>query len=169
MFRKISYTIAAFAIVTAGCIGFSKLNYWERSVWILKSGSRTESFEGRGNGRGRFENRLPQNRPSREGRVSPGREENFRRKEGISVDGPGSVNRQRPDSIRREFRAGDERFFGEVRGRGMHGFEGERRGGFDGGKKIRLGGVLWFLAVFAGFTVLTLYADKAVSLLKRRR
>jgi hypothetical protein len=51
----------------------------------------------------------------------------------------------------------------------MRNGEGIRRGEFPGGKKINLNNVLWFLAVFASFTVLAIYIDKAFCLIRKRK
>jgi hypothetical protein len=51
----------------------------------------------------------------------------------------------------------------------MRGGEGRGRGEFQGGEKINLRNVVWFLAVFASFTIISIYIDKAYCLIKKRR
>jgi hypothetical protein len=75
-----------------------------------------------------------------------------------------------PDSLRQQLRPQD----GERTGRGSFegGFrtgEGRGRGEFPGGKKINILNVKWFLAVFAAFTVIVIYIDKAVCFIRRRK
>jgi len=45
----------------------------------------------------------------------------------------------------------------------------ESRGEFPGGKKINIRNVKWFLAVFASFTVIVIYIDKAICLIRKRK
>jgi len=52
---------------------------------------------------------------------------------------------------------------------GIRNVEGRGRSDFNGGKKVSLRNVLWFLAVFASFTVATLYIDRWISLLRKRK
>jgi len=156
MIKKISFLILSVAIVVIGVIAFSKLSYWERSVRIL-SFSSDASFEGRmgrgPEGRGEYGERSGLNRQERD-------EKGFSRPE----------MREMPDSLRQQFRKGNEERMG--RGRivgGMRNGEGRGRGEFPGGKKINLRNVQWFLAVFALFTVVAVYIDKAIRLFRKRK
>jgi hypothetical protein len=171
MVKKISYLIIASAILIAGYFAVGRLNYWERSVRIFSIKNADQRFGGRGDfrGRGGFE------RPDR-----------FREGSGRPV------MRELPDSIRARFEAEGGRRSrsdrnipddlrsqsGPGRGERIEGrsFEGGRRdrddhgrGGFPGGKKIYLRNVIWFLAVFAAFTVITLYLDKAYCFIRKRQ
>ena len=79
-------------------------------------------------------------------------------------------DRNIPDSLRqRSGRPDEERlqrgsFEGGIRNRDGHG-----RGDFQGGKKINLRNVLWFLAVFALFTVIVIYIDKSLYLIRKKK
>jgi hypothetical protein len=175
MARKISFLILSVVILIIGITGFSKLNYWNRSVRIF-SFNAGGSFEGRTgigqDGRG-FE--------SREGE---GRREGFERPEmrdlpdslrvmseaGEGRRSPGMRDRNIPDSIRQQFGPGngDRRVHGTSEGVVRPG-EGRGRGEFQGGKKINLRNVKWFLAVFASLTVLAIYIDMIFGLIRRRK
>jgi len=52
---------------------------------------------------------------------------------------------------------------------GIRNSEGRGRGEFPGGKKINLRSVVWFLAVFASFTVVAIYLDKTYCLIRKRK
>lgn len=167
MVRTISTIAISIAIIVSGYIAFQKLGYWERSSRIFKYDSTAIPERGMGRGFGRFEGRgggeFQREAGSRrgEGRFgqgaindSPGRrpEEGRREAFGDNV----------PDSLRNTVR--HEALFRE-RGRG----EG-RGGGFHGESGIHLGSVAWFLAVFSGITVITIWFDKLASLaLKKLR
>ena len=74
------------------------------------------------------------------------------------------------DQRRREF----PREFSERSGRiptdeGFRQRGGRGRGEFRGGKKINLGNVLWYLAVFASFTVAAIYTDKCLRLIRKSK
>jgi hypothetical protein len=142
MARKISFLILSVAILVIGIIGFNKLGYWDRSVRIFSFNSDVP-FEGRG-GRGQGDRVF-------EGREGRGGREGFTRPE----------MRELPDSIRARFEA--------VEGRHDPGGEGRERGEFRGGKKINLRNVLWFLAVFASFTVIVIYMDKGYYLICKKK
>jgi len=64
---------------------------------------------------------------------------------------------QLPDSVRARFEAG--------RGRPD---AGRGRGEFPVGNSISIRNVQWFLAVFAMFTVIAIYLDKAICLIRKR-
>jgi hypothetical protein len=161
MVKKISFLILSVAILLIGVIAFSKLSYWDRSVRIFSFNS--ASFEGRmGRGpeiRGEF--------PRPEMRELP---DSIRRSFEAREGRPGSGMRERnfPGSLRQQFgpRNGERLERGPVEG-GMRNGEGRGRGESPGGKKIALRNVVWFLAVFASFTVLVIYIDKAYSLIRK--
>jgi hypothetical protein len=145
MVKKISFLILSVAILVFGIIAFSKLSYWDRSVRIFNYSSNTP-----------FEGRMGRDRGGREfeGRERPGVREGFVRPE----------MRELPDSIRARFETREGR-----PGQGMRNGEGRGRGEFHGGKKINIRNVKWFLAVFASFTVIVIYIDRAICLIRKRK
>ncbi len=171
MVKKVSFLLFSVAIVITGYIAFSKLNYWERSVRVFSNKSQAGRFERRNPGRvltyeGRGEIRDP-GRPGRPGmngipdslrrRFEPGQSQ--REFRGRNV--PDSLERtriQRSESGRFDGSAFDRRTGNEAR---------YRRGDFRGGKKINLRNIIWFLAVFASFTAITIYFDKLVRFLSK--
>lgn len=171
MVKKISFTILALAILAAGIYAFTKTNYWERSIRIFSFDSNA-AFNGReGNERGGFDRR----------RMPAGERRDFNRPDFRQL--PDSVrarfeagrgrpeyNRQNiPDSLRRQsgdrnrMEGGRPPFEGGFRDGG-----GRGRGEFPGGKRINFRNVQWFLAVFAMFTVIAIYLDKAICLIRRK-
>ena len=175
MVKKISFLILSVAILVIGIIAFRKLGYWDRSVRIFKYSSNTP-FEGR-MGRGQEGREF-------EGRERPGGGEGFVRPEMRELPdsirarfetregrpGQGMRERNIPDSLRQQFgpRNGERTERGPVEG-GIRNGEGRGRGEFPGGKKVNIRNVKWFLAVFAAFTVIAIYIDKAVCLIRRRK
>jgi hypothetical protein len=184
MLKKIVYAAIALAVVIAGYIGVNRLNYWQRSVRIFSIDS-VQSFDSRGGrsleggmvGRQSFEGREGFQRPDL--RQIP---DSVRSRFGAQGNRlPMGGNHNFPDSLRqRNFR----NFQGQLQ-QGQNGavqnlnrrpqigeFEGGRpgrdRGGFLGGKRVNLRNVWWFLVVFAAFTSITIYADKAYHLFKKR-
>jgi hypothetical protein len=150
MVKKISILLLVAVVLTTGYISLRKLNYWNRSVMIFKMNSSEQSFQGRGgrNGRGfgEFEGREPGSR-------RPEFREGMQRPEGRNI----------PDSLRRRFE-----------GRGQ--FEGRRQGGdrnegrdFRRGKAVNLNLVIYYLAVFALFTLIMVYLEKGYRLIFRRK
>jgi hypothetical protein len=172
MVKKISYAIIAVAILITGYIGFNKLNYWERSFWIFNSSGTNQRFEGRmGRGRVGFEGRGELR--GREGFARPQMREipdSVRARFEEGRRGQGMRNRNMPDSLRQQFPQNDINRSGRIPAEGaFRNGEGRGRGEFQGGKKIRLTNVWWFLAVFAAFTLIVIYIDKAYSLIRKRR
>jgi|GEM_PF-863593 len=181
MVKKFSYIVISLAILAAGYFAVTRLNYWERSIRIFKMNS-DQPFEGRmGRGSGGFEGR-----GDFEGRAGIGRQQGSR--EGFERPAmrelPDSIrarfeaeggrqmmrNRNVPDSLRQQFRQpGGERFERGSFDGGMRGGQGHGRGELPGGKKINLRNVVWFLAVFASFTVIAIYLDKAAKLIRKQR
>ncbi|HPF51639.1 MAG TPA: hypothetical protein PK335_08680 [Draconibacterium sp.] len=162
MKKKIITGILSLAILVAGILGFSRLRYLERSIWIFKSNS-GQSFRG-----DRF------GREGHDGREFRTRPENYTR-------GDQPDFRNLPDSVRQKMlternlrfendtlREGKIRSFPDDRSEFREGRpdNDSRRGhDFRRGNHVQLGNVSWFLAVFAGFTVLTIYTD---NLIKRK-
>jgi hypothetical protein len=180
MVKKISYIVLSIAILISGYFALTRLNYWERSIRIFKLSNSTQSFEGRmERGPGEF----------RDIGVAGGRS-GFNRQEGFRGRTDGSELRRLPDSVRakyvtREGRQGMRqrnvpdslRHQGggrEISGRGQfesgrRDGEGRDRDGFNRGRKIYLANVLWFLAIFASFTVMVIYFDKVCHLIWNKR
>ncbi len=175
MARKISFLILSVVILITGITGFSKLNYWDRSVRIFR-------FNADGSSEGRTG--IGQDGRGFESREGEGRREGFDRPEmrdlsdslramsevGEGRRSPGMRDRNIPDSIRQQFGPGN----GDRRGRGtsegvVRPGEGRGRGEFPEGKKINLRNVKWFLAVFASLTVLAIYIDMIFGLIRRRK
>jgi hypothetical protein len=150
MVRKISFLILSVAILIIGVIAFSKLGYWDRSIRIF-SFSSDVPFEGR-MGRGQ------------EFRGGQGEEGRLNRQERPGERSSRPEMRQIPDSIRAIFEARDGRPDHRMSNGGSRG-----RGEFPGGKKINLRNVVWFLAVFASFTVAVIYIDKLYNLIRKRK
>lgn len=178
MIKKAVYLIISTAVLVSGYLALGRLNYWERSVRIFKfdtdqpiEGRGRGGFEGRESGRGTtrpdFRN-LPdsvrQRFGNREGRGPAGTEasnvpDSLRSRFEAERGRRGQEGRSIPDSMRREYR----NYNGEGPGfeAGMRGGSDHGRGGIAG-KKINLGNVWWFTAVFASFTVVIIYIDKLV-------
>ena len=154
MIKKIGIILISLAIVVTGVFAFSKLHYWERSVRIFSYKSSDRFFDGRGErGRGDFEGRngRGQERFERGGEQVPGRVERG------SDRGPGDFEFSERSDNRRP--SGQD---GEYRG-------GHGRGGYRGGKKVRLANVWWFLAAFSAFTACSIYIDRIYLYLRKRR
>jgi hypothetical protein len=170
MVKKISFSILALAILAAGIYAFTRTNYWERSTRIFSYDS-AASFNGRGGrGQGGFD-----------GRRIPGERRDFNRPDFNQLPdsvrarfeaGPGRPGSDRgnvPDSLRRQ--SGDRNRLEGSRPPFEGGFRdgnGRGRGEFPGGNSISLRNVQWFLAVFAMFTVIAIYLDKAICLIRKR-
>ena len=147
MVKKICITIFSIAVMITGTFAFHKLNYWEKSVSIFNNKTFDRHYEGRGRRGDRGTAEFERRGGSREDR-------NTGEFEGRRGRGQNGEFRDRYE--------GRDRYDG--RDRGGHG-----RGDFRRGKKVRLGSVLWFLAVFASFTAVTIYVDKAhIKFLKRK-
>ena len=180
MVKKISYIVLSIAILISGYFALTRLNYWERSIRIFKLSNSGQSFEGRmERGQGGF----------RDIGVAGGRS-GFSRQEGFRGRSDGSVLRQLPDSVRAKYGAREGRQGlrnrnvsdslrqqgggRELTGRGQVESgrrDGQVRGrdGFIRGRKVYLANVQWFLAVFALFTVMAIYFDKAYHLIWKKK
>lgn len=184
MVKNALFLFFSAAILVCGYSGFNKLNYWERSVRIVKLNSE-EPFDRR-IGHGGFEagserrdarpdfRNLPDSmrqRPgSREGRSferpqARNLPDSVRRRFEAGREGQSTRGREIPDSLRREFRNIDgepSRFEAGIRSSGRGG-RGDSRG-----QKINLDNIWWFTAVFASFTVIMIYVDKLILLSRKR-
>jgi len=167
MFRKISVAILTIAIIVIGIIAFNRLGYWERSVRIFKMNSEQS-----------FDRRFPRERTGSD------RDFNRERFEGSHEGFERPDFENMPDSVR-------QRFFAErdsssqtdsLQQSRMKEFRGDRnnsrgsfeRNGRDGrdfhrGGSVQLRNVLWFLAVFAGFTAVTAFIDKGIKQFRKRK
>lgn len=157
MKKKMVTVIISLVIIITGVIGFARLRYWERSVWIFKSNN-DESIRGDRFSRGGHEEGEFRTRP-----------EDFRRGERNDFSNlPDSVKqriieerdlRTQTDSLRQGSTGSFPDDRGEFRERRP---DREGRGGHDfrRGSKVQLKNVFWFLTVFAGLTVLTIYSDR---------
>jgi len=160
MVKRISIIILSIAIISTGAFAFHKLNYWEKSVSIFSYKTANRHFEARGErGSGRSGDRGDY------GRI-PEFRERMDLREGSRPPGERSL----PDSTEQQYRGSDREREGRTRleaggrDRGGHG-----RGGYSRGKKIRLRNVLWFLAVFALFTAISIYFDKAHIKIRKKK
>lgn len=178
MLRKISFAILSAAILVTGVIALRKLNYLDSSIWVfrLNSGQVSERRMGQGfgegAGRGRSEGFERRTRPGERPERPPMRELPDSIRERFTGRGRGQGMRERnfTDSLRHEFPP-------EFRERGerippagnFRNHDGRGRGYFREGSKINLGNVLWFLAVFASLTVITIYIDKTIKLFCRKK
>jgi hypothetical protein len=178
MLRKISFAILSVAILVTGVIALRKLNYLDSSIWVFKLSSDKESERrighgfGEGAGRGRSEGFERSTRPGERPERPPMRElpDSIRGRFAGRGRGQGIRERNFTDSLRHEFPP-------EFRERGerippsgdFRNHNGRGRGDFREGRKINLSNVLWFLAVFASLTVITIYIDKAIKLICRKK
>jgi len=170
MVRKISFSILALAILVAGIFAFTRTNYWERSIRIFSYDPKA-AFNGREGHR----------QGGMEGMRMPGESRDFNRPDFSQI--PDSIRarfetgRVRPqygrgnipDSLRRQsvdrnrMEGGSPPFEG-----GFRDGNGRGRGEFPGRNSINFRNVQWFLAVFAMFTVIAIYLDKAICLFRRK-
>lgn len=178
MVKKIIFILVSVAIIAGGYIAFGKLSYWERSVRIFRmdnqafSGRQGRGFEERGDFRGGRGEARPDFRQLPDSvRRRFGQDERFQNAGRMRAG-------EMPDSLRRSL--ADGRFRGNgisqdslrgVPGRIEAGFRGGegRRGDFRGGKKVNLQSVGWFLAVFAGFTVITICLDRLYRFIRLKK
>jgi len=168
MVKKVSITLISLVILIAGSVAFSNLHFWERSVEIFKM--KSDSTEGR-------------NYEGRRGNFD--RRNSLTRTEGERDRRERSDFRNMPDSVRQRIIAernlqsfpdslmqGRSRTFSGYRDASeSRGFDrsGHRGGDFRRGRNVNLGAVGWFLAVFALFTVITIYIDMVLNILRKRK
>lgn len=144
MVRKISLLILSVSILVVGAISFSKLGYWDKSIRVFRF-SADEPFSGRVGGdhgaRGDFAGRETHN-------VANTNKPDVL----MQKSEPQNRERNRTGSFRGDMRNGD----------------GHGRGELQSGGKIRLKNVSLFLAVFASFTIMTLYFYKGICHMRKR-
>ncbi len=183
MIKKISFLVLSVLIAVSGIIAFDKVNYWPRSAGIFKLTSNPQSGTGRGrvSGDSEFAGRgIPEDREGFSRQEGPGR--GFNRPERGELpdtisgrleavgERPGRGIRNRIDTLGLQSGPGN----GEQTGRisfegGTRSGEGRGRGGYPAGSKINISNVKWFLALFAFFTVIAIYADKMFCLVRKRK
>jgi hypothetical protein len=164
MVRKVSFLVISVAILVFGVSAFFKLGYWERSARIFALNPRA-TISGRA-GDNHDRTRGFYGREERE-HSGAGRE-----RFGSDNDLPNArqLNKDIPDSLNQKAVTGEREQAGKGSFRGgMREGEGRREGDLRGGKKINLGKVFLFLAVFASFTVIAIYTDKGVGLIRKRK
>ena len=176
MVKRILVLIFVAVVIITGYISLRKLNYWDRSVMIFKIDSSEQSFQGRGGrGFGEFEAReAGAGRPEfREGMQRPGRmnmPDSLRRR----PDGRRQQNFNRmgnpTDSLTFRRTTRDTTFaargdFGDRR----RGGEMDRGRDFRRGSTVNLNLVVYYLAVFAFFTLLVVYVEKFYRLIFRKK
>lgn len=181
MVKKISYLILSISILAAGSVGIRKLGYWDSSVRVFSYGSDV-AFEGRtGRGPGGFEGRGGfradegfDNHKGRGGELSS-REmgelpDSIRKHFSARRLTPDIEYRNLPDSLKQQSLDRDrERISRNHFEGGYNDGRGRDRGEFNNGNKISFRNVKWFMAVFAMFTVIVIYLDKAVILIRTKR
>jgi len=143
MVRKISIILFVLAILVTGYLSFKKLNYWDRSVMIFKYDSSQPFNRGRDGTR----------------QMMAGR-------------GQRNFNRTRPVSDSLNITRGEEIPEFSARGAFPGGTRGQERNGghdFRGGSRINLITVLYYLGVFALFTIITVYIEKGYRLIFKQK
>lgn len=176
MVKKIFIILFVLAILATGYLSFKKLNYWDRSVMIFKYDSSQPFNRGRG-GRdfGEFE--------GREGAVRPEFREGIQRPELMNVPdslrqrmagrGQRNLNRMRPGNDSLNIIRGDRNSGFSERGGfpgGARGLEGNGGGrDFRRGNTVNLNMVLYYLGVFALFTLVTVYFEKGYRLIFKQK
>jgi hypothetical protein len=176
MVKKISILIIVTAILVTGYISLKKLNYWERTVLIFKLNSSGQSFEGRrGGGFGESDRREGFER-------RPGVGEGTHRDERMNISDSARVRFEgRGQRFDRRGRSGADslrtgRFERDTTFSARGSFDGRMRDSgrsdgrdFRGRNSINLNNVLYFLAVFAFFTVIAVYLEKVFCLITRKK
>ena len=171
MAKRIGFLILSAAIIVVGIVAFNRLHYWERSVRIFTM--RNEQSSGRSYDRHR-------------GNFGDGdRHERFERLRNHSE----RDNFQNlPDSVRQKMLAGRNTFISSdslnegrlqnssspairenFRNRSFERGGRHGRSDFHRGNQIQLVNVTLFLAVFALFTVATIYLEKVYKLIRRKQ
>jgi hypothetical protein len=174
MIKKISILIFVSVILVCGSISIKKLNYWERTISVLRVNSSAPFFDGRGRGFGesgrgeRFEGRPRFGEGIQQGEVMnadslrPRSDRRGQRFEGNGVNRSDSLRTGRADRGNNSAARGS--FDGRIR-------DMDRPGGREGrgGSTISMRNVVYFLAVFAFFTAIAVCLDKAYCLIRRRK
>ena len=135
MLKLTTHIMLAIIILVAGYTGFNKLRYWEKSSRIFSLDEQRQVFEG-------MRNRGNGNREAvRYGSFIP------RPDSAGMARGNGNFSRSATGFAEDHENAGD-----------FHVREHSRQG-----KVLNFSNSIWFLAVFALFTLITIYADRLIS------
>jgi hypothetical protein len=157
MIRKISFLVFSVAILIMGCIGLSKVHFFGKSIRIFSVISSNQTLQDRpGKGIVRFEKSDMHAIPDRKGLRSGGAGINTEQKE-YKVDNGSDDHNQKQNNGVIDSAGGaslEESSGNEVR---------KERDDAHEGKKSGLSSTLWFFAIFASFTVITIYVDRIVS------
>jgi len=168
MAKRIGFLIASAIIIVIGIIAFNRLHYWERSAQIFYTTNGQSTARDFNRHRGDFggDNR----RERTEGLGGRFERQNFRnlpdstRQRIFAERNPNASPDSLHESRLRVFPAERENFRNHSFERGgRHG-----RGDFHRGNQIQLANVTWFLAVFALFTLATVYLDWGYKLIQRK-
>jgi hypothetical protein len=140
MVKKISVALLVSAILITGFFSFKKLNFYEKSIMVFRLKSSGFPTELRG---------------GRDGSQSG---------EHLRINQRFSEN----DTLRS--RRGEQGFVthGNNSQEGFRGQGQERRGSHGNGKLLNLNNVIFYLAIFAFFTAISIYAEKACRLAYRK-
>jgi hypothetical protein len=161
MVRKISFSILSAAILVFGLSAFSKLDYWERSTAILTFIPQTAFPESGGynHERTRELNTREERERSGDGRERTESDEDLPEDQQWSKSIPDSIDKaglpERGLTEKGSFRDGND--------------ESHRDGDSHGGNKINMGKVFLFLAVFASFTIIAIYAERGIQLICKHK
>jgi hypothetical protein len=156
MIRRISFLILSVAILVNGVIAFNKLNFWKKSVEIFSFDSNAVFGARMGNS-------------SEEGK-GVGDRGKLNIQDGSVRQGRGKRNKNVADSLKKQLEPNESgKTDNQLFKVGVREREGRGRSEFTEGKKINLRIVLWFFAVFASFTVLVIYIDNGISLIRKRK
>jgi hypothetical protein len=163
MIRKISFLAFSVAILIMGCIGLSKVHFFGKSIRIFNVISASHTSQDQpGKEIREFEksdvHAIPERRRSRSGEESNYTEQKEDNKENRSYDNNRKLKHGEIDS------AGGASLT-ENSGNVVK----QERNDSHEGKKSGIGNTLWFLAIFASFTVITIYVDKTVSYINQKR
>jgi hypothetical protein len=149
MAKKITIGILSLGIVITGIMAMNRLRFIERSMWIFKVNHEQTYNRGFDRHGGNFERERNKRskeyeRPDFRNMPDSARQRNFAEREGRTIPLPGDRDSFQKDGFER----------------GSHG---------RGGSTVHLNTVGWFLAVFALFTLVTLYIDKFITSRKRNK
>jgi hypothetical protein len=176
MIKKILLILLAVSVLITGYISLRKVNFWQRSAMVFNLNSTSQPFNGRGErGTGSFQDRegfVPRE-GSRGGLQRPERmniPDSLRGRFEGRGQRPGMGFRNSPDSLRTGRMMNDSTFIARgLPGGGMRGMDRDGGREFRGGSTINLRNVFYYLAVFAFFTVIVIYIDKAYCLIFKKK
>ncbi|MCY1723030.1 hypothetical protein OU798_21965 [Prolixibacteraceae bacterium Z1-6] len=159
MAKKITIGILSLGIIITGIMAMNRLRFIERSMWIFKFNNEQTFNRGFDRHGGNFERE--RNERSREYERPDFRNIHDSVRQRIFAE---REFRSAPDSLRegrtRPLPGDRDSFRKDGFKRGSHG---------RGGNTVHLNTVGWFLAVFALFTLVTLYIDKFITYRRRNK